>query len=103
MKSLADFKRTMRVGSYWTTYHYAKKEKTPKRKVSVVTGRVFAFERILPNGKVIHEAAPWPLASAISFTKGGTIHIKGYINGLFKIIISYKEVKPPKHKKKNND
>jgi len=96
MKTLADFKRAMIVGSKWETIKHFKDnltETTPVRECSKRQANSFAFRTTLPDGRIADCWLDFPKAKDVEFLNNDTITIKNNWGTAI-----YKKVTPWKHK-----
>lgn len=74
MKTLADFKRAMKVGSYWTGFNHLYKSSLGLREVSKVQSNAFAF--LIPESGQ-NSWCDFPKAKDIEFGEDGSVNIYG--------------------------
>jgi hypothetical protein len=100
MKTLADFKRAMKVGTRWSGYNHLYKSNMGVREVSKVKSTSFAFRMQKDDGSFVDSWCDFPKAPNIEFMDDGTVNIYAETNYYFgsehnterKLLLSYKQV-----------
>lgn len=68
MKTLADFKRAMRIGTKWSAYNHYYNSDMGIRECSIAQTNRFAFKTIKNDGEICNSWCDFPKASDIEFT-----------------------------------
>lgn len=100
MKTLADFKRAMIIGSRWKGFNHMYNKPIETREVSHVRTSDFAFNHPREDGTFVSSWASFPTARNIEFLADGTANIYAESNYNIgseriherKLILSYKQV-----------
>ncbi len=72
MKTLADFRREMKVGTRWEGYHYGEEKYLPEREVKNVDRNRFSFYDPETN---VESGCNFPKSSHIEFDSEGWVNI----------------------------
>lgn len=75
MKTLADFKRALTVGSKWETKHVKYGTSMGIRPVSKITSNAVFFKTVDSEGKTSESRLDFPSARDIKFLEDGTVEI----------------------------
>ncbi len=92
MRTLADFKRALTLGSKWEAYNHYYKASLGVREVSKVQSNSFAFKRVSDNGESVNSWCDFPKAKDIKFREDGTVEIYSEWCGGYQLLLSYKAV-----------
>lgn len=93
MKTLADFKRALRVGSKWEGFNHYYQSSLGVREVSKVQSNSFAFKIVDDKGEERNSWCDFPKAKDIKFKEDGTVEIyKEWCDG-YQLLLTYKEQK----------
>lgn len=94
MRTLADFKRAIEVGTKWEGFNYLYNRSMGVREVSKVKSGKFSFRTIRESGEIVDSWMDFPKASEIEFKEGDMVTIY-YIDSYTKErkpMMSYKKV-----------
>ncbi len=91
MKTLADFKRALKIGSMWEGFNHYYKTSLGIREVSKVQSNSFAFKTI-KEGVESNSWANFPKAKDIQFKDDGTVDIYTQWCGKYILMLSYKKI-----------
>lgn len=75
MKTLADFKRALEVGSMWLAHNHRYNSSFGVRKLAEVKSTKFGFENVNKDGSVTVSWCDFPKACNIEFVDGGEVKI----------------------------
>lgn len=92
MKTLADFKRALTLGSKWSCYNHLYNSDMGVREVSMVRSNSFGFRVIRESGEEVTSLCDFPKASDIEITSNGTVNIYGIWRDSRRIKLSYRQV-----------
>lgn len=75
MKTLADFKRAIQIGTKWEGFNHLYKRTMGIREVSKVQSTRFAFRTVRETGEEVHSWTDFPKASDLVIREDGTVDI----------------------------
>lgn len=91
MKTLADFRRALKVGTRWEGFNHYYQSSFGVREVSKVQSNSFAFKNTKDNGEVSNSWSDFPKAKDIKFREDGTVEIyKEWVDG-YRLMLTYKQ------------
>jgi hypothetical protein len=93
VKTLADFKRALTVGSKWEGFNHYYQSSFGVREVSKVQSNSFAFKTINSKGEETNSWSDFPKAKDIKFKEDGTVEIYTQWCDGYRLMLSYKEQK----------
>ena len=91
MKTLADFKRAVKIGTKWEGFNHFYNSSFGIREVSKVQSNRFAFKTVTVNGEVCDSWSDFPKSKDIRFKEDGTVEIYGEWANEYRLILSYKQ------------
>lgn len=93
MKTLADIKRAMTVGSKWECFNHLYNTDMGTRPVSKKSSDHVTFETVRNDGEIVHSRFDFPKASQVRFSEDGLAFTVSYDkDGVSKDKLSYRMV-----------
>ncbi len=93
MKTLADFKRALQIGTKWEGYNCYNQQSLGIREVSIRRSERFAFRIINSAGEVRDSWCDFPKAKDIKFREDGTVEIWQMWSNEYQLLLTYKQIK----------